>query len=196
MTVASSFADPVGAAQGHFRRLLEAMAEPGEVLTLDAEIARPPAPMAPATFALALSLVDFETPLWLDDALRCPAVLETLRFHCGAPIVELPAGAAFALAADPASLPPLDAFALGSPEYPDRSTTLLIQVRALGRGQGIRLTGPGIETSRQLAVDGLAPGFWSQVQANHARFPQGVDIVLVEGIRIVALPRSTAVEML
>jgi alpha-D-ribose 1-methylphosphonate 5-triphosphate synthase subunit PhnH len=196
MAVASSFVDAVGAAQGHFRRLLEAMAEPGRVVTLGAEIARPPPPLAPATFALALSLVDLETPLWLDQALRCPDVLETLRFHCGAPIVEATQRAAFALAADASGLPPLDAFAPGTAEYPDRSTTLIVQVGALGQGRSVRLSGPGIEGVRGLMADGPAPGFWQQVRANHARFPEGIDIVLVEGVRIAALPRSTAVEIL
>ena len=100
-------------------------------------------------------------------------MLETLRFHCGAPIVEAPSQAAFALAADATSLPPLDSFALGSPEYPDRSTTLLIQVRGLGEGRAVRLTGPGIEGSRRLAADGLAPDFWASGPRQPRPLPPG-----------------------
>jgi alpha-D-ribose 1-methylphosphonate 5-triphosphate synthase subunit PhnH len=194
--VRPGFSDPVEAAQRHFRALLEAMARPGRIRALSGELPAAPAPMAPAAFALGLTLLDYETPVWLDPALSAGPVAASLRFHCGCPLVEEPPEAAFAFSAEPAKLPPLAAFAPGTPEYPDRSTTLVLQVAGLeedGVG-GVQLTGPGIQAEHRLAAVGLADGFWRQVQANHRRFPQGVDLVLVSGGRIAALPRSTRVE--
>jgi alpha-D-ribose 1-methylphosphonate 5-triphosphate synthase subunit PhnH len=81
------------------------------------------------------------TPLWLDPAARTPEVLEYLRFHCGAPISESRAAASFAVIADALQLPPLGSFQAGSDEYPDRSTTVIVQAGEITEGVGRRLTG-------------------------------------------------------
>lgn len=193
--IAVGFADPVEAGQRHFRSALDAMAHPGRIVSLDAAaLPEAPPPLAPAAFAIALTLVDFEAPVWLDAPLRRPEIAATLRFHCGCPLVEEPGSAAFALVADAAKAPPLDAFAPGEPEYPDRSTTLILQVAGLEAGRGATLTGPGIAGAARLAIDGVPPRLWAELRANHARFPLGVDVLLAAGSRIAALPRSTKVE--
>lgn len=193
-TALPGFADPVFDAQSVFRALLDAMSRPGSIVDLPVA-PEAPAPLLASAAALCLSLVDVDTPLWLDPALaESEAVKALLRFQCGCPITQDPAQAAFAVAADPQGLPPLDAFAQGSHAYPDRSTTLILQVSALTDGSGITLRGPGIENSRSLAVQDLAPAFWEQAKTNHARFPCGVDVVFAAPSQIAALPRSTTVE--
>ncbi len=127
--IEAGFADPVLEAQACFRAVLDAMARPGRVHSVDARIS-PPAPLAPATAAVLLTLVDHETPLWLDaDAAAARA---WIAFHCGAPLAADPAACAFAVA-----LPPIDLQGLpaGTHETPERSATLILQVGALGRGR-------------------------------------------------------------
>lgn len=179
-----------------FRALLDAMGRPGRIVSLGAEsLPSPPAPLAPATYALLLGLADLETPVWLDEPARArPAVPATLRFRCGCPLVDDPAAAAFAVVTRAATAPALAAFAPGVPEYPDRSTTLILQVAGLGAGERLRLTGPGVLGGAELAVAGARPGLWDELRANHRRYPLGVDLVLVDGRRLAALPRSTWVE--
>jgi alpha-D-ribose 1-methylphosphonate 5-triphosphate synthase subunit PhnH len=200
-TLSPGFADPVGAAQATFRAVLTALSEPGKLLEL--ELApdlgfRPPAPLGLAAAAIALSLLDGDTPLWCDPASR-PAT-PSLRFHTGAPLVEAPEHARFALIADPALLPSLAAFDAGSDEYPDRSATLIIEVAAFGPratgGTELVLRGPGIPERRSLAVRGLPAGFLAEWRANHARFPRGVDVILTAGAQLAGLPRSTLIEEL
>jgi alpha-D-ribose 1-methylphosphonate 5-triphosphate synthase subunit PhnH len=185
------FADTVGAAQATFRAVLTALSEPGTVLALALDL-EPPAPLGLAAAAVALSLLDGDTPLWCDPASRAAAT--SLRFHTGAPLVEAPERARFALIAEAALLPSLAAFDAGSDEYPDRSATLIIEVASLGDGTKLVLRGPGIPERRSLAVGGLPAGFRSEWQANHARFPRGVDVILTAGGRLAGLPRSTIIE--
>jgi alpha-D-ribose 1-methylphosphonate 5-triphosphate synthase subunit PhnH len=126
--LAPGFADPVFDAQRVFRNVMDALARPGTIVSLDTQL-DPPAPLTPELAAIALTLADHDAPVWLCPALaRHPAVAAYLRFHTGAPIVADPARAEFALVVEPADCPDLASFAQGSPEYPDRSTTLVLAV--------------------------------------------------------------------
>jgi alpha-D-ribose 1-methylphosphonate 5-triphosphate synthase subunit PhnH len=192
MTLATGFADPVLGAQATFRCLLEAIAHPGRIVPTTTNPI-PPAPLLAPAYAAALSLLDFETPVWLDNSLGTAGVRDTLRLHCGCPIVRQPHEASFALLAANARTP-LASFAAGTPEYPDRSATVIWQVEQLANDRGAVLTGPGIRTSVRLRVEGLPDDFWSQWGTNHRQYPLGVDVVLVTQDRIAALPRSIAVQ--
>jgi alpha-D-ribose 1-methylphosphonate 5-triphosphate synthase subunit PhnH len=193
VSVLAGFADPVRDGQRLFRAILDAMAHPGRVVETTAPGAAP-APLDPASAAVCLTLLDVETPLWLDAAAATPEVHEYLRFHCGAPAAAGPGTASFALIADPAGLPPLDRFAQGTDERPERSTTVVVQVGALaGAAGGHRLTGPGIAGETRLHAAGLPAAFWRDLTDNHGRFPRGVDVLLTAGRRLAALPRTTRV---
>jgi alpha-D-ribose 1-methylphosphonate 5-triphosphate synthase subunit PhnH len=187
--VAAGFAEPVLAAQSTFRTLMDAMARPGTVRGL-AGIAAP-APLSPVAAAIALTLLDYETPFWLDAPLAAaPEVARWIAFHTGAARTADPARAAFAFVADTAAAPPFETFALGSQEYPDRSTTLVLQVEHLSEGEGLTLRGPGIAGSRRLAASPLPAAFLDRWSENRALFPRGVDLVLATADAVAALPRS------
>jgi alpha-D-ribose 1-methylphosphonate 5-triphosphate synthase subunit PhnH len=166
------------------------MARPGTVHRLSGAPAGP-SPLDPSTVAVCLTLIDLDTPLWADAA-AAPA-LDYLRFHCGCPLAE-PQAAAFALIAKGGALPPLDAFPVGQPEYPDRSATLIVQVAGLIEGRGRTLAGPGIDGAARLDIAGLDDGFWPAWADNLALFPLGVDAIFTAGDRVAALPRTTRVE--
>jgi len=70
---------------------------------------------------------------------------------------------------------------------------VVVQVDDLEEGGSLRLTGPGIETAHHLSAPGLLPGLPDEWEANRQMFPCGVDLVLVAGRRIAALPRTTNV---
>ena len=180
------FADPAVDAAHAFRAALQAMARPGTVHRVAG--ARPPAPLSPAAGALALMLLDHGTGLWLAPSLDCAAVLDWLIFHTGAPFVP-PGEARFAFGRWDEL--PLDAFSLGTPEYPDRSATMVVEVGELATdaSRAHRLTGPGIEREAWLTVPDPAV-----LIANRARYPLGLDFFLTCGERLAALPRSVRVE--
>jgi len=188
--LAPGFCDPVLASQAVFRTVMEALARPGSVAVVDAAVAAP-APLGAAAGALALTLLDFDTPVWLDPALA--GASETggwFKFHTGAPLTTDPGAAAFAFIAEPARMPDFEDFCRGSLEYPDRSTTLVLQVEHLSEGDGFKLSGPGIKGTRTLSAAPLPPGFTDRMAANRALFPRGLDIILTCGRRLAALPRS------
>jgi alpha-D-ribose 1-methylphosphonate 5-triphosphate synthase subunit PhnH len=191
--VAPAFRDPTRESQALFRKVMDAVARPG--LIQDMSMAPDtPEGIDRAAGAVALTLFDFETLVWLDPALRGGAAEGWMRFHCGCPTTTDPATAAFALIADIAALPPLAAFNQGDAKYPDRSTTLVIQLPALEGGTSVRLSGPGVNGEAAMALP-LAPELWEQIQTNGAQFQFGVDLIFVAGDRLVALPRSTRVDI-
>lgn len=187
---APGFADAPREAQRVFRAVMEAMARPASLHAL-APALSPPAPLTPELAAVALTLCDGDSPLWLDAALgREPAVAAWLRFHTGAPLAESPAGAAFALAAEPAALPPLADFAPGSEEFPDRSTTLVLAVTGFEGAEAFTVEGPGVRGSARFAPHPLPGDLAAQWRANRALFPRGVDLVFAGAGKVAALPRS------
>ncbi|GLS23962.1 carbon-phosphorus lyase [Labrys miyagiensis] len=189
--LAPGFADAALDSQAVFRACMNALARPASPQPLATELV-PPALLTPELAALALALADHEAPLWLDAALRTePAVRRYLAFHTGARFVDDPAEAAFALISDAAACPPFERFALGSDEYPDRSTTLLIAVNRLEAAEEFAFTGPGIKERIGLSIAPLPSGFREQLRANAALFPRGVDLIFTAPGRIAALPRSS-----
>ena len=190
--IAPAFSDPTRESQAVFRKVMDAVARPGTIqdLTLAPDA---PQGLERAAGAVALTLFDFETPVWLDPALRGGAAESWLRFHCGCPLTEDPYGAAFALITDALAAPELSAFNPGDAKYPDRSTTLVVQLPSLSSGPRVTLKGPGIKDQASLALAGLPTGFWDQVRTNQAKFQFGVDLIFVAGDRLTALPRSTRV---
>lgn len=166
-----------------FRAIMNAMARPGSIETL-AE-AQPPAPMSQAAGALALVLLDHNTPVYLAGDWDCPAVREWITFHTSAPFAAAE-DADFAFG-DWAALQPLSAYRIGTPEYPDRSATLVVEMPTL-TNTGATLTGPGIKDSAQLNLPDIPA-----LQANAALFPLGFDLFFSAGDQLAALPRSTKV---
>ncbi|MBZ9677337.1 phosphonate C-P lyase system protein PhnH [Mesorhizobium sp. ES1-1] len=193
-SIEGGFADPVFNAQAVFRAVMDAMACPGSVQTLPA-FARPPSPLSITAGAVALTLCDNDTPLWLDPALQASAATGSwLGFHSGAPLANTPADAHFALVAKPAELMALDSFSQGTQDYPDRSTTLILQVGDLISGTPFLLEGPGIEITATIAPAQMPRHFVEQWRQNTERFPRGVDIILAAPDGIACLPRTTRIK--
>jgi alpha-D-ribose 1-methylphosphonate 5-triphosphate synthase subunit PhnH len=187
------FADKVLSAQTTFRSVMDAMARPGSVQRI-AAVAGSPAPMMRGAAAIALTLFDHDTPLWLDAQMsETPDIAKWLRFHTGAPVVTESSICSFALIGDARVLPALDRFAFGSNEYPDRSTTLILQIESLAQGRVFELRGPGIDGTATLRAAVEPADLFGRLAINVELFPRGIDVVLVADDAIVAIPRTTRV---
>ncbi|OLP62206.1 phosphonate C-P lyase system protein PhnH [Xaviernesmea oryzae] len=189
-TYYGAFADAVLDAQAAFRGLMDAMARPGRIHRF-AELASPPAPLSPAQGTIALTLFDQDTPVHLTPALAASAVASWLSFQTGAPLTADRLQGRFALVEKGVAFPALSGFALGTQDYPDRSTTLIVELEALAGGPERCIAGPGIDGEATMAPIGLPEAFPALWAENGAQFPRGVDLILTAGDACLCLPRTT-----
>ena len=157
-----SWADPVGQAQQVFRLALTALSRPAQAHAFvpcpaDTAADELPAGLSPELAALALSLCDNETTVWLAPGLDTEDVRAWFRFHCGTVLVAKPAQAAFAFVPGTEALPDLRCFHQGEAEYPDRSTTICLGGVEEGETAGITASGPGIVGSCTFACPAKRP---------------------------------------
>lgn len=207
-------ADPVHHAQQSFRRVLDALAQPGRLQRLPADVVDPlQGPAARAgqprwgrgLSAVLLTLLDAETSLHLGERLDTPEARAWLRFHTGVRLVA-PAWRAAFMAARAADIEAatLDALDLGTDEAPQRGATLVIEVGQLDDASGpppagpshtLRLRGPGVPGERRLRVTGVARAVWCRRIDLEAERPRGIDLLLVAGDTLAGLPRSTRIAL-
>ncbi|NGP16912.1 phosphonate C-P lyase system protein PhnH [Devosia aurantiaca] len=186
----AGFADPVHDAQQAFRAILDALARPGTTHAL-ASAQEKIGTISADLSSVMLTVTDHDTPIWLSPNLLNDITRQAIGFHAGAPITSDPAQAMFAFIEG--ALPSLDQFNLGTQDYPDRSTTLVVALPALEGGSELILRGPGIEDHWHISPQGLPDDFVTQWSANRDLFPRGVDMLLVSGGKVMGLPRTVRI---
>ncbi|MBA2414011.1 MAG: phosphonate C-P lyase system protein PhnH [Burkholderiaceae bacterium] len=193
--IGAGFEAPSFDSQRVFRTTLQAMARPGTLHTIDAS-ARWPRSLHPAAGAVLLALLDQDTRVWLSRPGDSDAV-EFLRFHTGCVMVDSPAQSDFACVIEAAELPAWTSFACGTDEYPHRSTTVLIQLTSLQHGYQWTCSGPGIDgtDTTRISLQGMPRDFGDVWNAQRRMFPCGVDTYFVAGHQLLALPRTTNLQL-
>jgi alpha-D-ribose 1-methylphosphonate 5-triphosphate synthase subunit PhnH len=168
-----------------FRGLLDGFSYPGRIVACaDSETT--------ACLAILIALVDGETTLADPQQLLQPAFWAKLETRpC------IPEKAAFILldGVQAADLKPC----IGTLDAPETGATILLRVAALHAGftgnLSLQLSGPGIETTTSISVDGLHPAWISARQEWNSAFPLGVDLLLCDEHHVVVIPRTTQIEM-
>lgn len=186
------FGDPVHGAQATFRALLNALSFPGSRHAITA-LAEAPPDLHPACAAACLTLLDFDTRVFLSPGMS-PTAGTWLRFHTGCVFVDEPRDANFAILDGAAPAPTLPLFHPGTLERPEDAATLLLQVRSFVSGPERVLRGPGVRSACPLRVDGLRSSFWNERDESAALYPRGIDVFLFTDDTVVGLPRTTRVE--
>ncbi len=179
-----SFAWLPSAQQQVFRCLMTAFSYPGRVLPLSAVQATSE---KSTLIHILATLLDGEVGLADPDSLITPS--DRLRLE--APSM-LPEQAPFVVAL--AEFAPNFSPNLGSLENPEFGATLILKVASLSSGQTLNLTGPGIQAQAKLTVQGLHPGWLAARTEWNCAFPMGVDLLLIDEARVVALPRTTRIQ--
>lgn len=168
-----------------FRGLLDAFSYPGRITTCAA-------PGTPSWLALLGALVDGQTTL---------ADPQQLMDESSRPKLEarpaVPEQAAF-IVLDGSRTPELVPN-LGTLEAPETGATVLLRVEALHDTDTgalrLQLSGPGIRQPLTIGVDGLHADWIAARNDWVGSFPLGVELVLCDAHRFVALPRTTRIAM-
>ncbi|MDP1606567.1 MAG: phosphonate C-P lyase system protein PhnH [Rhodocyclaceae bacterium] len=85
---------------------------------------------------------------------------------------------------------------LGSLESPEFGATVLVEIDHVGAGAlSLELSGPGVDGQRTLRLAGLHPDWLARRADWVGGFPLGVEILLFDAKRIVALPRTTRIRI-
>ena len=171
MTLETAFMLPVQDAQHSFRRLLKAMSEPGVIVALH-QLKRGWQPLNIATTSVLLTLADNDTPVWL----------------------AAPLSNDIAVTDEAISSEQLNALSTGTAVAPEAGATLILQVTSLSGGRMLRLTGAGIAEERMIAPQ-LPKCILHELTERPHPFPLGIDLILTCGERLLAIPRTTHVEV-
>jgi len=215
--VCKGFDDPVKDSQHSFRTILNALSRPGTVGHLNAiSLNQAPSTWTEAAWAVAMTLLDGDTRVWLSPSLATPTALASLQFHTSCPISQDAGEADFVFVGHPVEQPDWSSLRQGEAEFPDLSATVILQVPGIevvepsspsGEASTApsvapsttwELRGPGIAQTQLLRLQHDPEDPWLEklrdaLVANRATFPLGVDLLLVWRDLVCALPRSTRI---
>ena len=188
--------------QSVFRAALEALSYPGRPVELEVTFEAPKASHASAS-GLLLALLEPGSLLWLSPSLVHTDAATWIVFHTDCKITPHQHEADFAWIKHWDELPALEGFALGTDEYPDHSTTCVLDLADPNTTTiatpSIMLTGPGIVNTSTIellaATPAQAEGFAEQWAKNYASFPRGVDLFFATSTGLIGLPRTTRIQI-
>ena len=85
---------------------------------------------------------------------------------------------------------------LGTLASPELSATIVLKVDSITDGESlIELKGPGIKEQAQCNVKGLHPQWLIKRQEWVSAFPLGVDLILADESRVMAIPRTSIIKV-
>lgn len=184
--------DEVFEAQEHFRLIMDAMAKPGSIKTLDSEITVYEG-FSKASALIGFALLDSNTSFYqnYDENLDQYLILNTSSSP------KSPENADFLfLKESNIDLESIEGAAIGEPEYPEKGAFLIIEVskisdEAFSKSLELILKGPGVKGSKSIHVGGLSKKVLEAIQEKNMEYPLGVDTILTgPSGTLVCIPRS------
>jgi alpha-D-ribose 1-methylphosphonate 5-triphosphate synthase subunit PhnH len=188
--------DEVFDAQAHYRIILDAMARPGKVCRLPVLELDAPEGIHSASlltgFALLNADVSFAVPGREDMSIGEYISLNTSSRHTEAEhanFVFLQGGQVQEIAH----------LKMGTLSYPEESATLIVDVAAISGGPlpgalALELSGPGVNGSSKVYVDGLNVFILRALRQQNLEFPLGIDAIFTDTEqRIFCIPRTSRI---
>ena len=83
----------------------------------------------------------------------------------------------------------------GSLMEPEMGATLILEINEIGAGKTIELSGPGIQTTTVIQIDGLNSEWLSEEIRQRSGFPRGVDLIICDENKFICIPRTTNLEV-
>lgn len=169
--------------QKAFRQLMNAFAFPGSLEMMLPEVQdRDNTVLCLILATLTDGEVTVADPHHLIDDQDWPK-LETIK--------EAPEKARFIVARG--DIAPTFSPVLGSLECPEMGATVILRVTHIGRGESLVMRGPGIQSAQEVTCSGLNSAWLSKRSEWNGAFPLGVDMILFDAARLIAIPRTTRI---
>ncbi len=188
--------DGIFDAQRIFRSLLDAMANPGRIITLPEIDIKPPAANR-YPLLLLMTLLDHEVSFCVMGGAQTQ-VTEYLKTNTGSKESRLE-DSDFILVYGGSSHGLIPGARVGTLEYPDESATVIYDLDSIGDDGGdvlLELSGPGIADKRRIGASGIEENEIEDVLAMRD-YPLGLDLIFSDKAgRIACIPRSTIVEVM
>jgi alpha-D-ribose 1-methylphosphonate 5-triphosphate synthase subunit PhnH len=190
--------DEVFDAQVHFRLVMDSMARPGKLNTLDGVVIDPPTALHAASALIGLALLNADVTFFAS------ANAEDIADYFGTNTASATASAADAdfLFLQGTDQPgDLEQAKIGSLSYPDTNAFVIIDVDMLSADNqvdtientlALTLSGPGVDGTKTVFVNGLNPDLLTTLRDLNSEYPLGIDVILTDRIdQICCIPRST-----
>lgn len=186
--------DEVFDAQQQFRIILDGMSRPGKINRMPQMDIEPPLGINKASVLIGFALLNADVSFSVasDDGAAITPYIALNTTAQPKPINE----------ADFIFMDGLDDDAIiadaktGTLSYPEESATLIISIDeinedALTGSVKLTLKGPGVETEKQVSLNGLNPEILTAIKEQNLEFPLGIDVILTDkNDRILCIPRS------
>ncbi|MDR1487616.1 MAG: phosphonate C-P lyase system protein PhnH [Deltaproteobacteria bacterium] len=188
-SISGGFTDYCLSSQIVFRWALQALSSPTSEISADSRaFFQDSPPLPPLMAALALTLTDHHTPVWISDNYH--DAKSWLSFHQGVVVTETPSEALFFIISSCSEIPPLEYLKIGTERYPDHSATFILEKSASNKGPSLTATGAGIKEKTIFSNHDFSYEFVSLWAKNTASYPTGIDILLAGESTLIGLPRT------
>jgi alpha-D-ribose 1-methylphosphonate 5-triphosphate synthase subunit PhnH len=191
--------DEVFDAQQQFRLILDSMARPGKIGTMPDMDILPPAGINKASAMVAFALLNTDVSFYAEGEGSEQVESYIAMNTTASPVSIIEADFVFINGLYEADI--IFEAKTGTLSYPEESATFIIDVEKIGENPEdgeltLTLKGPGIETTKQVHINGLNPGILKAVREQNMEFPLGVDLVLTDKNNcILCIPRSNLFEV-
>lgn len=195
--IVKGFDHQVHDAQTCFRHILKALSEPGKRVQLDKHNGFPP--LNAATSQIIMSLCDQQTGIYISPELEgaeenLANSLQNLAFHNGvSKHPEEEADFAVISAHQPINF---NVYNVGTDASPDESTTVIVQTDSLCDGPFYQISGPGIQHPIKIQLGQLSNDLQAYLLHPSHPYPLGLDFMFCVGNEMVAISRTTKVELI
>lgn len=196
-TLAQGFENVGRDSQIIFRQIMGSFARPGLPVEISPLVKPSPEFDVSVAGSLLMALMETGTALYLPNEAQISNWANYLKFHTSCVLTPECQNAEFIWIQDGAHLPSLLSCALGSVEFPETSSTLIIDVNGIeinSESMDAKVwTGPGIKEPIQIDIQGISTAFWREREELRQMYPCGVDVIFCSSTQIVSLPRSTRI---
>ena len=197
-SIVKGFNDPIHDAQNCFRKILKALSEPGKQCIMDKHQGL--APLNAAASQIMMSLCDQQTGVHICSAINHEGeerilqhCLDNLIFHNS--VVTCSQDKADFVVTSGKEEFNFNDYKMGTDENPEEGATIIVQTDSFCGGACFRISGPGIKNAFEVHLGDLSYSLQSYLLNPEYQYPLGLDFMFCYENTLIAISRTTKVEL-